>query len=435
MHNIKYIILCICISLSPLLTHGQQPVTLEQCISQALEKNYSIKISGNQLQIAENNVTFAPFLPTFTLGSKQSNNSMLQRDLSQDGVRESSNTSGSSIINSAILNWRLFDGLSMFASKDIQEELLAQGEYSFRSVVENLVMNISTQYYLIISLQNQVNLLNELVGISQIRYNQSLTKYSIGRESGLEYKQAKIYLNSDSSRLLLQQENVKNAYIELFRLMNLPLDSQVKINDTIIPEPLLNIDNLVKTGLENNTELLAAKSGIRVAHLDIKIAKSALYPTLDFTAGYNYNLNKNLYFPSKYNEANGYNWGFNLSIPVFDGNEVNRKIKNAKILRDNAALSYEQARQNLESELLQLYNIYTNNLRLIEFEKESTGAAYLNLDAALEKYRLGALSGIEFRDIQLSYLDASDRMLNAIYQAKISEINLHLLVGDLFRAK
>ena len=418
-----------------MLTYGQQPVTLEQCISQALEKNYSIKISGNQLQIAENNVTFAPFLPTFTLGSKQSNNSMLQRNLSQDGVRESSNTSGSSIINSAILNWRLFDGLSMFASKDIQEELLAQGEYSFRSVVENLVMNISTQYYLIISLQNQVNLLNELVGISQIRYNQSLTKYSIGRESGLEYKQAKIYLNSDSSRLLLQQENVKNAYIELFRLMNLPLDSQVKINDTIIPEHLLNIDNLVKTGLENNTELLAAKSGIRVAHLDIKIAKSALYPTLDFTAGYNYNLNRNLYFPSKYNEANGYNWGFNLSIPVFDGNEVNRKIKNAKISRDNAALSYEQARQNLESELLQLYNIYTNNLRLIEFEKESTGAAYLNLDAALEKYRLGALSGIEFRDIQLSYLDASDRMLNAIYQAKISEINLHLLVGDLFRAK
>ena len=435
MHNIKYIILCICISLLPLLTYGQQPVTLEQCISQALEKNYSIKISGNQLQIAENNVTFAPFLPTFTLGSKQSNNSMLQRNLSQDGVRESSNTSGSSIINSAILNWRLFDGLSMFASKDIQEELFAQGEYSFRSVVENLVMNISTQYYLIISLQNQVNLLNELVGISQIRYNQSLTKYSIGRESGLEYKQAKIYLNSDSSRLLLQQENVKNAYIELFRLMNLPLDSQVKINDTIIPGPLLNIDNLVKTGLENNTGLLAAKSGIRVAHLDIKIAKSALYPTLDFTAGYNYNLNKNLYFPSKYDEANGYNWGFNLSIPVFDGNEVNRKIKNAKISRDNAALSYEQARQNLESELLQLYNIYTNNLRLIEFEKESTGAAYLNLDAALEKYRLGALSGIEFRDIQLSYLDASDRMLNAIYQAKISEINLHLLVGDLFRAK
>jgi outer membrane protein TolC len=349
------------------------------------------------------------------------------------GERENSTVSGGSIINSANLSWRLFDGLSMFAVRDKQKELKIQEEYYFRSVVENLVMKISTQFYLIISLQNQVNLLDQLVGISQIRYNQSLTKYRIGRDSGLEYKQAKIYLNSDSTRLLLQNEKVKNAYIELFRLMNVPLNSPLKIMDTIIPEPLLNLDKLIKSGFENNTGLLAAKSGEKVAELDIKLAKSALYPSLDFSSGYNITLNKNQYFPTRYNESNGYNWGFNLSIPVFDGNEVKRKIKNARILRENAALNLEETKQNLESDLLQLYNTYTNNLRLIEFGRENTEAAYLNLDAAMEKYRLGALSGIEFRDIQLSYLDASDRMLNSIYQAKISEITLHLLVGDLFR--
>jgi outer membrane protein TolC len=360
---------------------------------------------------------------------------MQQRNFGEDGLKAESNTNGASVINSANLTWTLFDGLSMFATREKQKELLTQGELNFRSVVENLVMKISTQYYLIISLQNQVKLLTELVGISEIRYNQSLTKYRIGSSSGLEYKQAKIYLNSDSSRLLLQSENVKNAYIELFRMMNIPLDSKVKINDTIIPEPLLNVEKLIKSGSENNTELLAAKSGERVANLDIKLAKSAIYPTLDFTTGYNYNLNQNQYFPVKYNEANGYNWGFNLTIPVFEGNEVNRKIRNAKISKDNAMLGFEQARQNLESQLYQLYNIYTNNLRLIEFEKQNKEAANMNLEAAMEKYRLGALSGIEFRDIQLSYLDASDRMLNAIYQAKVSEITLHLLVGDLFRTK
>ena len=431
----KNIFILFFLTFFPLITFGQKSVTLEECISHALENNYSVKISGNQLQIAENNVTLAPFLPTITLGSKQSANSMQQRNFAEDGLSYNSNTTGASVISSANLIWRIFDGLSMFVSKDKQQELLTKEQLNFRSVVENLVMKISTQYYLIISLQNQVKLLSELVGISQIRHNQSFTKYSIGSSSGLEYKQAKIYLNSDSSKLLLQSENVKNAYIELFRLMNMPLDSPVIINDTIIPEPLLSVNHLIKSGSENNTELLASKSGERVAQLDIKLAKSALYPTLDFSTGYNYNLTQNLYFSSKYNEANGYNWGFNLSIPVFDGNELNRKIKNAKITRDNAALSYQQARQNLESELFQLYNIYTNNLRLIEFEKESKEAAFMNLEAAMEKYRLGALSGIEFRDIQLSYLDASDRMLNTIYQAKISEITLHLLVGDLFRSK
>jgi len=49
-----------------------------------------------------------------------------------------------------------------------------------------------------------------------------------------------------------------------------------------------------------------------------------------------------------------------------------------------------------------------------------------------EKYRLGSLSGIEFRDYQQSYLNASDRKLNALYQTKVSEITLRLLAGDLF---
>ena len=72
---------------------------------------------------------------------------------------------------------------------------------------------------------------------------------------------------------------------------------------------------------------------------------------------------------------------------------------------------------------------------MIEFEDESRESASLNLEAALAKYRLGSLSGIEFRDIQLSYMNASDRRLRALYQAKESEISLHLMAGELFRLR
>ena len=77
--------------------------------------------------------------------------------------------------------------------------------------------------------------------------------------------------------------------------------------------------------------------------------------------------------------------------------------------------------------------MYSNNLRLIDFEEESRESAYLNLEAAMEKYRLGSLSGIEFRDYQLSYLDASNRKMNTLYQAKVSEITLMLMAGKLFK--
>ncbi len=411
---------------------GQEPVTLQECVALALKNNYSVSISGNQVKMAENNVTLSPFLPSLSLTARQNSSSNGQKITNQSGEELSSKNNSLSVLSGLNLTWPLFDGFAMFATREKQEELLKQGKYSFRSVVENLVMQVSTQYYLIISLHNQVKLLEELVGISQTRFFQSYTKYTIGKDSGLEFKQSKIYLNSDSSSLLMQKERLKNAYIDLFRMMNIPLNSGFAISDTIVPEPMLIMEDMITRGMENNTSVLAAIAGESVAGLDLKIAESSMYPSLSFSGGYNYNLYRNDYFPSKFDLSEGINWGFSLSIPIFDGLENRRKIKNAKLLADNARLTTLQVRQELESQLMQLYNLYRNSLRMIDFEKENKETAFLNLDAAMEKYRLGSLSGIEFRDIQLSYMNAYDRMLSSIYEAKVKEITLHLLTGDLF---
>jgi len=406
-------------------------LSLEECIATALESNYSIMISENDLEITRNNVTLSPFLPSVTLTSRQSSSSQHQRNYASDGSKGNDVVKSNTIQNGASLNWRLFDGLAMFAQREKQEELLAQGEYNFKSAMERLVMDVSSQYYTIITLHNQVQLLSEQISISETRYNQALTRYNIGSDSGLEYKQAKIYLNSDMSRLMLQREVLKNAYIELYRIINIPFDANYVIRDTIPIEGELQLNSLLDIAEKNSTTLNAIRVGEKIARLDTKIAKAGRYPTLDFSAGYNYNFNQNQYFPSRYNEVNGANWGFSLSVPIFNGNEVNRRIKNAQISEESSRLSYERAKQDIMSNLHQLHNLYMNNLKSIDFEEESQDAARMNLDAAMEKYRLGSLSGIEFRDYQISYLEAANRKLNAIYQAKASEISLMLISGIL----
>jgi len=407
-------------------------LTLENCISRALEANYSVVISNNDLLIAQNNVNLEPFLPTVYASSRYSDSRLEQRNYTTTGDIETNSNRTTQAINGINVSWTLFDGFYMFATREKQKELLAQGEYNFRSVVENLVMDVSSKYYRIISLQNQVDLLSELVAISETRYNQALTRYNIGSDSGLEYKQAKIYLNSDSSSLMLQKENLKNAYIDLFTMMNIPLDSRHSVKDTIIPESQLQLHNLIELANMNNTGLNSMRAGEKIAELDIKIAQSYRYPTLDFSTGYNYNFNRSRLLPANFDESNGFNWGFIFSVPIFQGGQLNRLVKNAHLSRENAAISLLKAKQDLESELRQLYNLYNNNLRLIDFEEESRESAFLNLEAAMEKYKLGSLSGIEFRDYQISYMSASDRKLKALYEAKLSEINLHLIAGQLF---
>lgn len=431
----KKTILIFCASaltMLPFEIYGQN-ISLQECVAKAMENNFSVKISKNNLSIAENNVTLAPFLPNLTLGSKQTKYNYDIKTYDAYGIATDSKSDYNTLNANTSISWTLFDGFSMFATRDKQVELLSQGEFRFRSTAENLVMNISSQYFLIISLQNQVKLLEELVSISSERYSQALMRYKIGKDSGLESKQAKIYLNSDSSKLILQQENVQNAYIKLFEMMNVPLNSPILINDTIIPEPLLSLDNLLNGAFKNNTSLLITKSGQKVSEIDLKLARAARYPTLGFSASYNYNFTQSTLFPSRYNETTGPNMGFSISVQLFNGFETNRKVANAKIGIQNSMLEYEQAKLSLEVDIRQEYNIYTKNLQLIGFEIESQEAAFLNLDAAIEKYRIGSLSGIEFRDFQLSYLDASVRKISSLYQAKLSEITLHLLAGELFK--
>jgi adhesin transport system outer membrane protein len=96
---------------------------------------------------------------------------------------------------------------------------------------------------------------------------------------------------------------------------------------------------------------------------------------------------------------------------------------------DNKALLYQQLEQGIRADLITIYNAYSNNLRLITLEKQNLSTASENLDIALERYKLGSLSGIDLREVQKSLLDAKESLLSIEYQAKIAEISLMLISG------
>ena len=66
-------------------------------------------------------------------------------------------------------------------------------------------------------------------------------------------------------------------------------------------------------------------------------------------------------------------------------------------------------------------------------DKDNARIAYENLDAALLKYKLGELAGIEFREFQRSYIDAVDREVSALYDTKIAELSLLLISGQIIK--
>lgn len=408
---------------------AQERISLSRCIEKALEANYSIKIVKNEQLEAANNANYAPFLPSVSLDAQQ-NQRINDTKTVTDGEKRRVNNAETSTLSAGVgLKWRLFDGLAMFTTYDRYQEMLKIGELRTQITVENLIVEISSAYYNVIVQHSKLDASRHSLELSYERFNEARDKYVLGVLSGLELQQAKIDLNADSSKYMKQKELLKSSYISLNMLMNDDLQQVMYVKDSIRLRPMLLLDELQRHTLEMNTSLQMARKDRQISAMDVKLARSALFPTLDFSGGYNYSRTKTPAAVTTLNRTNGLYWGFTLSMTVFDRLENNRKIKNARLEQENAEWSYRELELQTFADLAQLYNTYENNLQIVNFENESADVAFENLDAALEKYKLGSLSGIEFREFQRSYIDAVDRKLSAIYQAKVSELSLLLISG------
>jgi len=120
-----------------------------------------------------------------------------------------------------------------------------------------------------------------------------------------------------------------------------------------------------------------------------------------------------------------------LGINFSYGSSQRRSFRNSSIEVQNKELRYLEIEQGIKADLLTLYSAYSNYLRLITLEQQNLQTATENLNIAMERYKLGNLSGIELREVQMSLLEARESLLSVKYQTKNAEISLLLISGGI----
>jgi len=413
------------------LTLNAQLLTLEECVEQALESNYGIKIAKNDENINRINLkSYSVFWPVVYGDANYKSN--YYNTTTEDATGIETNYRNNNVLNANVgvnLNWRIFDGLSMFFTNSKNKVLLDISTLNTVLKMEQLIANVSAAFYNVWIQSKLLQASENIVDISMQRFNIANSKYQIGTISGLEYRQSKIDLNADSSQLMLQKQALTNAYISLNTLMNRDLTKENYVQDTLTLLPLFSYHEIMDSALQNNTSLLLSQKGIRLSELDVKNSLSQFFPTLDFSAGYQFINTITPISSTIQNLSHGLYWGFTARIPIFNRMEILRNNKIARYQLENAELQSKGVELNVLSSLAELYNIYKNNHQLLNFETENVEITSETLDIAIEKYRIGSLSGVEFREFQRAYIESVTRLMNASYQAKVSEIGLQLLSG------
>lgn len=410
-----------------------QVLTLEEAVYEGLENNFGIMIFRNQAGIAANNATIgnAGLLPTL---SAVASHTERVEDSNFETAIDSRSTSGarSSNTNAAVqLNWTLFDGFQMFRALDRLSLLKDVSDWELRLQMEFLVARITAEYNNIIRIEQQIEILENNIEVSEERISIEETKVDLGAASEYDLLQARSDLNADRAAYIREMNRLATSRIAFNELLSRPPSQEFSIAAEIEVNRNLNREELLSQLLLQNSELTLARMEMNLRKIELDEISGERYPEIILNSSYSFNRNENAGGFIRFSESTGFSAGITARFPIFDGFNQNRRVQNARINQRNAEISYEARKLQLQSEFERTFRTYLQSLELITLEEENLTNAELTLEIALERFRLGTITPLEFREAQRTLLQAENRLISSKFDAKLAETDLLQLSGAL----
>jgi outer membrane protein len=419
---------------------AQEEVTLEQAVSMALEKNYDVLISKKVSESAAtvNDHAYGGFLPQINaVGSTVWNNNDQElrfQDASRNsaGKAENNNTSAS-----LQLGWMLFDGGRMFATRERIAQLAEQGELLVKNQMVNTIAAVITNYYDIVRQKQQLRATQEQMAVSEERVKLAERKLQVGTGIKPELLQARVDLNAQRAQVLQQETVITQLKARLNAQVGMQLPPVFDVADTMLIDLSLSKDETFQNVENTNYLLLGQRKNVSIASLSVRERRGEYFPLINFNAAYNFTRNDNTRlinpFSPVFSQSTGLNYGFTVTLPVFNGFFTRTQTQVARIEADRQKLLYDQQVVSVNVDLQNAFLNYENAKRILTLEEETIGAAKENVSIAFQTFKAGVTTSIELRIAQQTLAEAYNRLITARYNAKLAETELLRLNGSLLR--
>jgi len=413
----------------------QQILSPTEAVSLALENNYGIKLVNNQLEVAKNNASIlnSGFLPTVTGNAGATYNvDNTEAEFSNGNITILNGAESSRYNASVNLNYVLFDGLGRSYDYKQLKERYQLSELQARETIQNTVFQLFTIYYNVAQITENSVALSQTLAISNERLRRAEYQFNYGQSTKLAVLNAEVDINNDSINLINSQQELKNSKRDLNVVFGNIIDQDFDVDTNIKFDVLYNKEALLEKAKTRNFALLQIEKSIMISGYDIKSGKSAYLPTIGLNGSYGWNKNNNNAASFlAVSTSTGVSGGLNLSWNLFDGGNTITRVKNAKINLENQQLQKEELLVNLERDFNNAWDDYQNKLNIFKIREDNITTSQNNFDRTVEKFKLGQVNSIEFRQAQLNLRNAELSRNISKYEAKLAELQLLQICGEL----
>lgn len=443
--------------------------TLEACIKHALENNITVKQTELDLDNAEIDIKEAigNYLPNLNLGANNQWVSGLTQNITTGVLEQQVNRNFSANATSTVT---IFSGLANLRQFERAKINRLASTYNLNQIKDDISLAVANSYLQVLVSKQSLALLKDQNKVTQEQLEQTQALVDAGNLPEGEILQIRAQNADEVRQIAIAENDVQVSLIGLAQNLLIKDYENFDIADEEYDIPITEIlekdpDEIIEKAKQERYEILLAEQDVELAKKDLELAKSQYYPTLN--AFFNYNtresdrervisggidpnnptqqigiventgdavvspnflletVSADPFFDQLRNN-DGYAFGLQLNIPVFNGFSVRNQVARNKINVERSEYQLEQIELNLESNVYQAYLDARGAAKAYDAALSAVESQQTAFDYAKERFNVGVSNGFEFTQSKFRLTNAENQLIQAkynfIFQIKVLEL-------------
>ncbi len=400
--------------------------SLRQCISYALEHNITVKQQDVTKQQREIDLNTAKNSRLPDLNGSASQNWSFGRGLTSENTYSDTNTSSTSF--SLGTSVPLFSGLKIPRTIELNKLNLEAATADMEKARNDISVQVAQAYVQILYDLEMRDVAQRQISIDSMQVARLKEMYRNGKASGVDVAQQEATLAQSRLTYTQADNDYRLALLALTQLLELPSPEGFAIirPDAGVIDPSAGAvppspDEIYQEAITFKPEIKAELYRLKSTEMNIKIAQSALLPTLSLNAGIGSNYYKTSGFKAESfgrqmrNNFSQY-IGLSLNVPIFNRFATRNSIRSAKLERETQQLQLDNVRKNLYKEIQQAYYNTIAARAKYESSMEASRSNKAAFDLMSAKYEYGKANITEFNEAKNNWLKAESDLVIAKYE-------------------
>lgn len=462
-------------------TAQEKKWTLQECIEYALEHNISIKQSELDVEAAEveKRGAIGNLLPNIQASASNSWNTGLTQNVTT-GILENQTTRNFSA--GATASYTIFDGLRNI--KQLQQAKISKlaAQYSLQKMEDDIILYVVDAYLQVLSNKQDLEVIKSQNQITQEQLKRTTDLVEAGSLPKGDLLEIKATNADERQRIIVAENNIKIALVNLaqtlliknYKNFDIATRDYAIFGNNILDHSVYEIIDKAK---ETRSEIKVAEANKDLAEKSVEISRGAYLPTLGAFINYNTResgANRIEYIdvpPTEETSQIGYveetgqavvtesapqsmtrivgprpfidqlwlndgiSYGFQLSVPIFNGFATRNQVKRNKIEVRRAEYQLEQAELDLESNVYQAYVDAKGAYEAYEAARVAAEAQEQAYAYAKERFDVGLTNAFDFSQSKIRFENSQREAVRAkydyIFKLKVLELYFGVPVPDL----